>query len=199
MTNQSQSAVGEHFNQIWQRLGANRLLLFGLLGVVALLALQLLWPGQQTVTPLEPATLVDARAQTGATSLEQITAYRQELEQQIAELLASMQGVGKAQVMLALVSGAEAVPAMNLQTSQKTTEEQDSNGGTRITKEESQTHSLVTGDSRLLLLQEKLPPVAGVVIVAQGAEHASIRLEVMRAVQTICNLPAHAVQVLPGK
>lgn len=199
MSNQPQQAIGEQIGAIWQRLGSNRILLFGLVGVVALLALQLLWPGQQAGSPLLPPTLVDSKPQSIETTLEQIMAYRQELEQQLGELLMEIQGVGKVRVMLALGSGSEAVPAINMQSSQKTTEEKDSSGGTRLTKEESQSSNLVTSNSQLLLLQEKLPPITGVVIVAQGAEKADIRLELTRAVQTICNVPAYSVQVLPGK
>lgn len=199
MSHRSEQVMGEHFGAIWQRLGNNRLLLFGLIGVVALLALQLIWPGEKTSTPLSPSTLVEAQPSSATTSLDKISQYRQELEQQLCQLLTEIKGVGKVNVMLALESGPEAVPAMNLQTSQKTTEEKDSNGGTRLTKEESQSNNLATSNSELLLLQEKLPSVLGVVVVAQGAESASIRLELVRAVQTICNVPPHLVQVLPGK
>jgi stage III sporulation protein AG len=199
MSHRSEQAIGEHFGVIWQRLGSNRLLLFGLIGVVALLALQLIWPAEKTNTPLSPSTLVEAQPSAAKTALGQIAEYRQELEQQLCQLLTEIKGVGEVNVMLALESGPEAVPAMNSQTSQKTTEEKDSSGGTRLTKEESQSNSLATSNSQLLLLQEKLPRVSGVVVVAQGAEHASIRLELARAVQTICNVPTHLVQVLPGK
>lgn len=200
MSNQSsQQAIGEHMVAIWQRLGNNRLLLLGLVGVVALLALQLLWPGKEAA-PLLPSTLVDTnRTQTQENTLEQISAYRLQLEQQLAELLAEIKGVGKVRVMLSLESGPEAVPAVSMQTSQRTTEEKDSSGGTRLTAEESQSSNLVTSNNQLLLLQEKLPPIKGVVIVAQGAHNSTIRLELLRAVQTICNVPAYSVEVLPGK
>lgn len=199
MSSQSPQAIGEQIGAIWQRLGSNRLLLVGLVGVVALLALQLMWPGKQVATPLLPSTLVGDQSGSLEATLEQMLAYRLELERQLAELLAEIQGVGKVRVMLSLGSGPEAVPAMNVQTSQKTTEEKDSGGGIRLTREESQSSNLVTSNNQLLLLHEKLPPIKGVVIVAQGAERADVRLELTRAVQTICNVPAHLVQVMPGK
>ncbi len=185
---------------IWQKLGSNRLLILGLIGVVALLALQLLWPGQEASAPILPSTLVDTnQPNSQENSLQQIADYRQGLEQQLAELLSQIQGVGNVQVMIALESGLEIVPAVSMQTSQRTTEEKDSQGGTRLTTEESQSSNLVTNNNQLLSLQEKLPPIKGVVIVAQGADKAAVRLELMRAVQTICNVPAYAVEVLPGK
>ncbi len=200
MSSNSPQVVGEQVGLIWKRLGSNRLLLIGLCAVVALLALQLLWPGKHVATPLESSTLVNNQASSLDEKLEQMLEYRQHLEQQLAELLAGIQGVGEVQVMLSFSNGTEAVPAMNVQTSQKTTEERDSGGGTRVTKEDTKSNSLVINNNHeLMLLQEKLPAINGVAIVAQGAEEAAIRLELTRVVQTICNVPAHLVQVMPGK
>ncbi|NLY54776.1 MAG: hypothetical protein GX060_09215 [Firmicutes bacterium] len=201
MLNNSQRVLdGQSMTTIWGRLGNNRFLLVGLIGVVALLAIQLLWPGQPATMPIPNATPVGGQVQSGDAILEQITAYRQSLEEQLAELLSGIQGVGEVRVMLSLASGPEIVPAMSVQTSQRTTEEKDSNGGTRVIQEDSKSSNLLTNSSnQMMRIQEKLPPINGVVIVAQGADRADVRLELTRAVQTICNVPAHLVQVLPGK
>lgn len=199
MPRESQQAVDTQVGLILKKFGKNRFLMLGICGVIALLAMQLIWPSKPITAPLLPSTGADVEPARGDATLAQIITYRQELEKQIAELLMAMQGVGEVQVMVSLDSGPEAVPAMNVQTSQKTTEEQDSGGGTRVTKEDSTVNSLLTGNNQLMVLQEKLPTIGGVVIVAQGASKAEIRLELARAVQTICNVPIHLVQVVPGK
>ena len=59
MLNNSQRVLdGQSMTTIWGRLGNNRFLLVGLIGVVALLAIQLLWPGQPTTMPIPKATPV---------------------------------------------------------------------------------------------------------------------------------------------
>ena len=42
------------------------------------------------------------------------------------------------------------------------------------------------------------PSIVGVVVVAQGAGDMRVRLELVRAVQTLLNIPASAVEVLPS-
>lgn len=192
----SQHAV---LSGVWERLGKNRLLLVGLVGVMALLALQLLWPTQGLGQPLPDATPVSQNQPTGS-DLQTISDYRLALEQQLSKTLSAIAGVGDVSVMLSLAGTSEAVPAMNTQTSQKTTEEKDSSGGTRVTKEESYQSNLVTAaDDTLVKLQENLPPVTGVLIVAQGAEDAQTRLSLTRVVQTVLDIAAHRIEVIPGK
>ncbi len=192
----SQQAV---LSGVWERLGKNRLLLIGLIGVTALLALQLLWPGQSLEQPLPNATPVNQNPPTTG-ALQTINDYRLALEQQLARTLAAIDGVGEVSVMLSLSGTSEAIPAMNTQTSQKTTEEKDSSGGTRITKEEShQTNLLTDSGNDLVTLQENLPPVTGVLIVAQGADDAAVRLSLTRVVQTVLDIAAHRIEVISGK
>lgn len=192
----SQQAV---LSGVWERLGKNRLLLVGLIGVTALLALQLLWPSQSLGQPLPNATQV-SQTQPSTGTLQTINDYRLALEQQLAKTLAAIDGVGEVSVMLSLSGTSEAVPAMNTQTSQKTTEEKDSSGGTRVTKEESyQTNLLTDANNDLVKLQENLPPVTGVLIVAQGANDAAVRLALTRVVQTVLDIAAYRIEVIPGK
>jgi stage III sporulation protein AG len=197
--NNWQEAWQSPLSGVWERLGKNRLLLIGLVGIVALLAMQLLWPDQHVNNPIPNAVPVEKPAALQG-ELQEINQYRTALEDQLAKTLSSIQGVGKVSVMLSLASGPEAIPAMNIQTSQKTTEKKDANGGTRVIQEDSRTSSLVTaGDDRLVTLQENLPPVSGVVIVAQGAASADVRLALTRAVETVLNIAAYRIQVIPGK
>lgn len=193
------AALQQPLSSVWDRLGKNRLILIGLIGIVALLAMQLLWPSQNLNNPSPSAVPVDKTTALSG-ELQEITQYRLALEQQLAETLASIVGVGKVSVMISLASGSEAVPAMNVQTSQKTTEEKDAGGGTRVIKEDSSTSSLLTsGSDQLVKLRDDLPPVSGVVIVAQGAEQATTRLELTRVVETVLDIAAYRIQVIPGK
>ena len=193
-----QSALQQPLSGVWVRLGKNRLLLIGLIGIVALLVMQLLWPGQNLSKPVPNAVPV-AEPTVSDAQLQGIDDYRMALEKQLAETLASIQGVGKVSVMLSLAAGSEAVPAMNIQTSKKTTEEKDSGGGTRVIREDTSSSNLVTSNEQLMKLKENLPPVSGVVIVAQGAANADVRLALTRVVQTVLNIAAYRIEVIPGK
>ncbi len=194
--NSSQQAV---LAGVWERLGKNRMLLVALVGVVALLALQLLWPTHGLSQPLPDAISVSQNLPQGG-EIGAINDYRLALERQLEKTLAAISGVGEVSVMLTLAGSPEAVPAMNVQTTQKTTEEKDSSGGTRVTREESQSSSLLTGaNNQLVALQENLPPVTGVIVVAQGADDAGVRLTLNRVVQTLLSIAAHRIEVIAGK
>ena len=135
MLRDSQDTLGQSVGGIWQRMGNNRLFLLGLLGIVILLAMQILWP-RQVASPVPHATQVQAneKSQAGASNWEQIMIYRQAMEKQLAEILSEVNGIGKVKVMLSMSSGSEVIPAMNVASFARTTEEKDSNGGTRVIK-----------------------------------------------------------------
>ncbi|MGI6357340.1 MAG: hypothetical protein ACOX2K_01395 [Bacillota bacterium] len=184
---------------VWERLGKNRMLLVALVGVVALLALQLLWPTQKLGQPLPDAVSVDQNLPQNS-EIGAVNDYRLALERQLERTLSAISGVGDVSVMLSLAGSSQAIPAMNVQTTQKTTEEKDSSGGTRVTREESQSSNLLTGaNNQLVTLQENLPPVTGVIIVAQGAKDAEVRLSLTRVVQTLLGIAAHRIEVIAGK
>lgn len=195
----SQGALEQPWGDLWERLGRNRLLLIGMIGIAVLLAVQLLLPqpvGQPSPTAV-PVTSSVPQDQV----LAQIISYKQGLEQQLSSTLSEMQGVGKVTVTLSLESGPEVVPAINLDKSERTTEEKDANNGTRVTKEQTQSSTMVTNSNSngVITLKEKLPVISGVVVVAQGADSPSIQLAIMRAVQASLNIPFHKIVVYPGK
>ncbi len=192
----SQSAE-QPWGDIWERLGKNRLLLIGMVGVAVLLAVQLLLP-QATSQPSPSAVPVDGPSIHDGV-LAQVTTYKQGLERQLATTLGQMQGVGKVSVNLSLETGPEVVPAINIDKTERTTEEKDAQSGTRVTKEQTQSNTMVTSTNGIVTLKEKLPTISGVVVVAQGAEVPSVQLAIMRAVQASLNIPFHKIVVYPGK
>ncbi len=184
---------------IWERLSQNRLLYIGLVGAVVLLAVQLLLPKAPLTVGNPEAAQVSSPAGMSQSVLQEVTAYRQALEEQLVATIGQIEGVGDVKVMLTLGSGPEVVPAFNTQSSLRTTEEKDANGGTRVVKEDTNSAQLVMGNADPITLTEKLPPVSGVVVVAQGADQASIQLAITRAVQTALGIPAYKIDVFPGK
>jgi len=194
----SQGALEHSWGDLWERLGKNRLLLVGMIGIAVLLAIQLLLP-QVAGQPTPNAVPVNSpSAQSGV--LADVMSYKQVLEKQLAATLSEMQGVGKVTVSLSLEAGPEVIPAINLDKTERTTEEKDGNSGTRVTKEQTQSNTMVTNSSTgIIALKEKLPIISGVVVVAQGADAASVQLAIMRATQASLNIPFHKIVVYPGK
>jgi stage III sporulation protein AG len=53
------------------------------------------------------------------------------------------------------------------------------------------------GSEKPLLISENMPRLSGILVVAQGMENSLLRLRVVRAIQSLLDLPVHRIAVLP--
>ncbi len=124
--------------------------------------------------------------------------YAGKLEKRVEELLSGMEGVGRAEVMITVESGGEAVLQTDASLEQKTTKETDSAGGYGLTEEKSQSSQTVltgSGDSPYVT-KELCPRVTGIVIAADGGGDAAVKAEISEAMEALFGLPAHKIKVL---
>jgi len=121
------------------------------------------------------------------------------LARQMEEILSQIAGAGDVRVMLTFGSSSS-IYAQNIQTSLSATIEEDGEGGTRSIDVESATHTYVMmrqpdGSERPLRIQEILPQVEGVIVVAEGAGDVAVRDALVRATHTLLGIGSHRVQV----
>lgn len=126
--------------------------------------------------------------------------YARTLENDLSSILSKIQGAGRVSVMITLKSGAEIIPAKDESTSDKVTNEKDTNGGTRIINEKSTDDKVVFttaqgSSSEPLIIKEINPEIKGVIIVAEGAGDSKVKLKISQAVQTVLDIPAYRVTV----
>lgn len=123
------------------------------------------------------------------------------VEYRLKNILKNIQGVGEVEVMITFEMGTEIIPASNTTKSIDTTEERDSNGGTRIIASENITETVVVSNesnkSKPLVLKEIKPQVNGVIVVAEGSENIEVKAKLYDAVKTVLQIPGHKVQVYP--
>lgn len=128
-----------------------------------------------------------------ASSVNQTTvqAPTESLEDQLAEILAQIDGVGRVRVMLTEASGAENV--------YQTDDEYDANGTDRSERKE--TVILTDSDrNESPLIKKTYPPkYLGAIIVCQGADSPSVRLALVDAVSKITGLGSDCISVLKMK
>lgn len=126
--------------------------------------------------------------------------YEQQMEARVKEILSHVEGVGKVDVMIVLKSSEEKVLRVDTSTSLSSTQETDSNGGSR--KLESQEISEDTilsgsGDSGSPIIEKELKPiVSGVVISAEGGGRLKIVTEISQAMEALFDIPPHKIKVL---
>ena len=126
-----------------------------------------------------------------------------EIETKLRSLLAQVQGVGKVDVMITYSSTKENVPAYDIKKNQSSTEEKDSEGGTRSISQEEYDSTMVYEDSTAgkfpVILKEIEPEVKGVLVVAEGADSVEVRERILNAVKVVLDIPIHKVQVVQRK
>jgi len=122
-------------------------------------------------------------------------------EERLKKILETIKGAGQVEVMITFEIGSEIIPALNTVESVETTEEKDSNGGTRVVNTQNKNNStVITNDSsgnKPVVIKEIKPQVKGVIVVAEGAENIEVKAKLYEAVKTVLQIPGHRVQVYP--
>ncbi|NSW91350.1 MAG: stage III sporulation protein AG [Firmicutes bacterium] len=126
------------------------------------------------------------------------------MEEKLESILSQIAGAGKVSVMITYVSGSEKVPAYDTRRSENDTHEEDNSGGSRIItqrdiEEKIAYEEVQSGTKKPIILKEKSPEVKGVVVVADGANEPVVKENLVRAVQTLMDVPPHKVQVFMRK
>ena len=116
----------------------------------------------------------------------------EETEQRMAEVLGTIDGVGRVRIMLTLRSGSTLRLAEDSTIS-------DSTGGQ--TKQEKQVLTVNRGSGRqeVVVTQQLYPTYQGAVVVCEGAGSSSVRLAVVNAVSVLTGLSSDRISVVKWK
>ncbi|MGI9860021.1 hypothetical protein SDD30_01380 [Moorella naiadis] len=143
------------------------------------------------------------QAELSAPATELMTTAR-EMETQLQQTLEQIAGSGRVAVSVSLKASPLKEFATNTKTTKHSIEEKDQSGGTRMTTDSSEDatmvmarNSQVSGGEAPVVSRESQPEILGVVVVAEGANDALVRLRLSQAVETLWGLAPHQVQVLP--
>jgi len=166
--------------------------------ILLLLGIRMFIP--QTV---EPEHAGSGPIQSIQSELSATQQYQHSLERQLGAILSQVSGAGQVSVMLTLANTPEVRLAANVRRTARITEEREGGNVTSIQRDETESHepvmSRVAGVDNVVITTEIMPSINGVLVIATGAVEPHIREALFLATQTILSLPAHKVQVLPGK
>lgn len=129
--------------------------------------------------------------------------YEEKIKSDLTETLSMITGVGNVSVMIYFEGGSESIPAVNINNTNRRTDEKDNQGGTRVTTEENNNTNVVIVDknnsTEPFIVKQVNPSIGGVLVVAEGASNPEMKEKIHNAVKTVLNLPANKVTVLPMK
>lgn len=196
-----------------RRIKAFRLLvLIGLIGAALLLAASLM--NVKTVDPAQdpnfsPPHDEDAPQQEtflggGQDKADPFTDIETHIEGRLKDLLESMVGVGTTDVMVTVDSTEETIVQLNEKQIQEITDETDRNGArrhiTNVTRDgQVVLYEVSSGNQSPIVVKKLKPRIRGVMIVAKGAENATVHKLIAEAVSRGLDVPVHRISVVPRK
>lgn len=129
-----------------------------------------------------------------STQTTTVTASSAALETRLAAILSEINGAGKVNVLITYYSTSELLTAATTNTHSTVTE-----GISNKSSTTSETTSPIIVGNDVIVLKEIMPEVKGVIVVAEGASDVRVRLELLRAVQTVLEIDANAIEIFAGK
>lgn len=125
-----------------------------------------------------------------------------QIENRLCDVLSKISGAGKVSVMINFAGTSELITATTSDVSQDKTSDYDSSGN-RITESKTESISPVIirkdGEDTPLIIKEILPDIVGVVVVAEGADRLSVKLNLLQAVQTVLDVSADKIEIFSMK
>ena len=213
------TVFSKFFNDIRKRIskyGSKKIIekaaIVAIVGVICLIAGSVLFEDQLKKNDKDNSTALTTAGQvqgvkgettTGPSAAEAMKVTngesRDETETSLGYILSKIKGAGKVDVMITYISGNEAVPAVDVNASESSTQEKDKEGGSRNIKESNRENSIVyeenQGVKKPFVVKEIMPKVKGVVIVADGAGDTEVAINLTRAAQALLDVAAHKIQV----
>jgi hypothetical protein len=111
-----------------------------------------------------------------------IATYVSDLEKKLSSVLSAVEGAGKVKVIITVEAGMETVYAYET-----------------VTKGDVVTESPVLVGGKPVIVKEIYPPVAGVLIVAKGANSISVMRKLQQATISLLNVDIQQIEILTMK
>lgn len=137
-------------------------------------------------------SFVDKTEHSGSLELVSSNEYKTSLESQLEKMLSAVEGVGEAKVMITLVGENSKTIAYN--------ESQSASTNQNSSQENTSKDAVLIKDgttSAPYTLNESYPDVAGVLVVATGAEDSLTKSYIISAIKSTLNVSANNITVLP--
>ena len=167
--------------------------------IITLILMKSIWKGNTEKSKLdEKENYTDE-----VLAIENNNQKNNEIENKLEDILSSIKNVGKVNVFINYSESTSVIPLYDESTTTSTTTEGDSSGGTRNTVEtENQKEVVFTEKSGLkdpVIQKTLMPIIEGAIVTAEGASNASVKTDIISAVQAVTGLSIDRIQVFEMK
>ena len=126
-----------------------------------------------------------------------------ELVEKLEEILSNIKNVGKVKVFINYAESSDIMPLYDETITTSSVKEGDSSGGTRNTEQTETKKDIVfsekNGNKEAIIQKTIMPKVQGAIITAEGANDASIKTNIINAIQAVTGLTIDKIQVFEMK
>ena len=181
------------------------LVFFVIVLIITIVVINIIWNGDKKSSDedIENTSLRSkqlAKQNTNANNtIETSSESTNELELKLEEILSKIQGVGEVNVFINYSESSEIVAMYDENSSTSTTEETDTEGGTRKIEQTDTEKSVIyeENDGKKTPITTKIikPKIEGAIITAKGAGDASVKTNIIQAVEALTGLATHKIQV----
>lgn len=176
------------------------LVVFMIILIITIIIINTIWNGEEKAEK-EPANDSNKKlAQTTQTTPEiNNTISEDTTVKNLEDILSKINGVGQVKVMITYSQTSQTIPLYNEDSSEKNTEETDTQGGNRkVTETDTKKEIIYKEESgeKIPITQSIVSPVMeGAIITAQGASNANVKTNIIQAVEAVTGLSTHKIQV----
>lgn len=171
------------------------LVVFIIILIVTVVMINYIWNGKEK-EKTQKQNLVGAKTLAEEPEKSQVD---DDMESKLENILSKIKGVGEVKVAVMYSKTSEIVPMYNEDSSEKLTEETDSNGGNRKVEETTVKKDIIyeenSGVKSPITQSIISPTIEGAIITAKGAGDAQIKANIIQAVEAATGLATHRIQV----
>lgn len=175
-------------------------IVFVIILVVTIIIINTIWGGNESKK--EEKTTQDNSVQLVNSDVESVETS-EDTEKSIKQILSKINGVGKVEVLITYSESNQVVAMYNEKNNESQTKEEDKSGGTRTIQENTTDKEIVYKEEngKKVPVTEKvvMPKMEGALIVAEGANNAEVKTNIIQAVEALTGLATHKIQVLEMK
>ncbi len=125
--------------------------------------------------------------------------FTSKLEKKLKNALASVEGVGEAEVVITLENEGEIVVAEDNSIDKSEISEGDGGEKRKTNNIKEENKKILLESNKPLILKQIQPKIKGVLIIARGGGNPEVKSSIIKAIQALLNIESHKIEVLKMK
>lgn len=191
----------EHEGKSTDKRKIENLVVFIIILIITIIIINMIWndDNKKSNSKEETNTYSKQLASTSNKESVEVSSKDTNLEENLKNILGKIQGVGKVEVFVNYSESSETVAMYNENSKRSSTEETDTSGGKRTIEETDTQKDIIykedNGEKVPITQKVIQPKIEGAIITAQGANNATIKSNIVQAVEAATGLATHKIQV----